>query len=113
MQSFAQFGSDLDADTKARLVLGERIVEVLKQKNNAPVEVAHQVCILFAVTKGYLDTIPVAKIPEFELQLRSFMEERHYRVLETIRTTGKLENETEEGLKTALTEFIEKFQKEN
>ena len=113
LQSFAQFGSDLDADTKARLALGERIVEVLKQKNNAPVEVAHQVCILFAVTKGYLDTIPVAKIPEFELQLRSFMEERHYSVLETIRTTGKLENETEEGLKTALTEFIEKFQKEN
>ena len=113
LQSFAQFGSDLDADTKARLALGERIVEVLKQKNNAPVEVAHQVCILFAVTKGYLDAIPVAKIPEFELQLRAFMEERHYSVLEAIRTTGKLEKDTEDGLAAALKEFIEKFQKEN
>ena len=113
LQSFAQFGSDLDADTKARLALGERIVEVLKQKNNAPVEVAHQVCILFAVTKGYLDPIPVAKIPEFELQLRAFMEERHYAVLEAIRTTGKLEKDTEDGLAAALKEFIVKFQTEN
>ena len=113
LQSFAQFGSDLDADTKARLALGERIVEVLKQKNNAPVEVAHQVCILFAVTKGYLDPIPVAKIPELELQLRAFMEERHYAVLEAIRTTGKLEKDTEDGLVSALKEFIEKFQAEN
>ena len=113
LQSFAQFGSDLDADTKARLALGERIVEVLKQKNNAPVEVAHQVCIIYAVTKGYLDTVDVNKVPEFELQLRKFMEERHYSVLEAIRTTGKLENETEEGLVAALKEFLEKFQKEN
>ena len=65
LQSFAQFGSDLDADTKARLSLGERIVAVLKQKNNAPVEVAHQVCIIYAVTKGYLNNIDVAQIPEF------------------------------------------------
>ena len=113
LQSFAQFGSDLDADTKARLALGERIVEVLKQKNNAPVEVAHQVCILYAVTKGYLDTISVAKIPEFELQLRSSMDERYYTVLETIRTTGKLEQDTEEALAAAIQEFVEKFQKEN
>ena len=113
LQSFAQFGSDLDADTKARLALGERIVEVLKQKNNAPVEVAHQVCILYAVTKGYLDTVAVSKIPEFEQQLRKFMDERHYSVLEAIRNTGKLEGETEDGLVAALKEFLEKFQKEN
>ena len=113
LQSFAQFGSDLDADTKARLALGERIVEVLKQKNNAPVEVAHQVCILYAVTKGYLDAVLVADIPEFEQQLRSFMEERHYTVLETIRSTGKLESDTEEALAAAIKEFVEKFQKEN
>ena len=106
LQSFAQFGSDLDADTKERLSLGERIVAVLKQKNNAPAEVAHQVCILYAVTKGYLKDINVAKVPEFELRLHEFMENRYGKVLDAIRTTGKLEANTEELLKTALTELL-------
>ena len=109
LQSFAQFGSDLDADTKARLALGERIVEVLKQKNNAPVEVAHQVCILYAVTNGYLKDIEVSQIPEFELRLREFMDNRHEAVLTAIRTSGKLEPDTEEALKAALTELLTQF----
>ena len=109
LQSFAQFGSDLDADTKDRLSLGERIVAVLKQKNNAPVEVAHQVCILYAVTKGYLKNVSVAQVPEFELQLREFMENRYGAVLDAIRTTGKLESDTEETLKQALTELVADF----
>ena len=111
LQSFAQFGSDLDADTKARLALGKRIVEVLKQGNNAPVEVAHQVCILYAVTNGYLNDIEVEQIPEFELRLREFMDNRYEHVLRAIRTTGKLETETEEGLKAALQELLEEFRK--
>ena len=109
LQSFAQFGSDLDADTKARLALGERIVAVLKQRNNAPKEVAQQVCIIYAVTNGYLNSIPVEKIPEFEKQLEEHMENRHYHVLDAIRTTGKLEAETENNLKTALNELVERF----
>ena len=111
LQSFAQFGSDLDADTKARLSLGERIVAVLKQKNNAPVEVAHQVCIIYAVTKGYLNDIDVAQIPEFEVRMREFMDNSHPEVLEAIRTTGKLEQTTEEGLKAALSELLVEFTK--
>ena len=110
LQSFAQFGSDLDADTKARLALGERIVAVLKQNNNAPVEVAHQVCIIYAVTKGYLNNIAVNKIPEFELQLREFMDVRYEHVLTAIRTTGKLEADTEQSLSAALTELLGQFQ---
>ncbi len=113
LQSFAQFGSDLDADTKARLALGERIVQVLKQKNNAPVEVAHQVCILFAVTNGYLKDVPVEKIPEFEQQLYQHMEDHAYDVLTAIRTTGKLEAETQTALEAAIKEFLEKFLKAN
>ena len=109
LQSFAQFGSDLDADTKARLALGERIVAVLKQKNNAPVEVAHQVCIIYAVTNGYLNTVGVDKIPEFEQRLQEFMENRYSDVLEAIRTTGKLEQDTEGKLKAALTALLEEF----
>ena len=94
LQSFAQFGSDLDADTKQRLALGERIVAVLKQKNNSPKEVAQQVCIIYAVTKGYLTSIPVDQIPEFEKRLEEHMENLHSDVLEAIRSTGKLEPET-------------------
>ena len=109
LQSFAQFGSDLDADTKARLALGERIVAVLKQKNNAPVEVAQQVCILYAATNGYLDSIAVSQVPEFEVRLQEHMENRYPQVLEAIRGTGKLEPETEESLKTALSELVAQF----
>ncbi len=109
LQSFAQFGSDLDADTKSRLALGERIVAVLKQRNNAPAEVAHQVCILYAVTHGYLSGIEVAKVPGFEARLYEFMDNRHTDVLEAIRATGKLESDTEEKLKAALDELLTEF----
>ena len=109
LQSFAQFGSDLDADTKARLALGERIVAVLKQKNNAPVEVAHQVCIIYAVVNGYLKNISVEQIPEFQQRLQEFMDNRYGDILDTIRTTGKLEKDTEEKLKSALTELTKEF----
>ena len=109
LQSFAQFGSDLDADTKSRLALGERIVAVLKQRNGSPKEVAQQVCIIYAVTHGYLNTIDVEKIPEFEKQLEEHMDNYHSGVLEAIRSTGKLETETENGLKAALNELLAKF----
>ena len=109
LQSFAQFGSDLDADTKARLALGERIVAVLKQKNNAPKEVAQQVCIIYAVTKGYLTNVALEKVPAFEQELESLMESRYYDVLEAIRTTGKLEADTEERLKAALNTLLTQY----
>ena len=109
LQSFAQFGSDLDGDTKARLALGERIVEVLKQKNNSPVEVAHQICILYAVTNGYLKDIAVDRIPEFERRLYEFMDHRYETVLEAIRATEKLEGETVTALDGALKELLQEF----
>ena len=109
LQSFAQFGSDLDADTKARLSLGQRIVAVLKQSNNAPVEVAHQVCILYAVVQGYLKDVAVEKIPEFETRLYEFIDNRYFHVLEAIRSSGKLEPDTEEALKTAIGQLLTEF----
>jgi len=109
LQSFAQFGSDLDADTKARLALGERIVEVLKQKNNAPVEVAHQVCILYAVTQGYLKNVEVSKIAAFQQALEETMDARYFETLQAIRTTGKLEKDTEEAIKQAIAEVLQQF----
>jgi F-type H+-transporting ATPase subunit alpha len=102
LQSFAQFGSDLDADTKSRLALGERIVRVLKQKNNSPKEVAQQVCIIYAVTKGYLNDIAVEDIPSFEQQLEKMMDTQYFDVLDSIRTSGKLEQAAEQRLIEAL-----------
>ncbi len=112
LQSFAQFGSDLDADTKARLALGERIVEVLKQKNKAPADVAHQVCIIYAVTNGYLNDIPLQQVPEFERQLQELTQARYPRILSAIHSTGKLEQETEDALKDVLAELLDRFRKE-
>ncbi len=109
LQSFAQFGSDLDADTKQRLALGERIVAVLKQKNNSPMEVAQQVCIIYAVTQGYLHSISVEQVPEFEQRLEEHMNNFHPQVLEAIRSTGKLESDTEAALKAALDELVKQF----
>jgi len=106
LQSFAQFGSDLDADTKARLSLGERIVAVLKQGSNAPVEVAHQVCILYAVVNGWLNTLEVDKIPEFERRLSEMMETRYEKALISVRETGKLEEAAEESIKEALQQLL-------
>ena len=109
LQSFAQFGSDLDADTKSRLALGERIVAVLKQKNASPKEVAQQVCIIYAVTHGYLSSIPVEQVPVFEKRLEDHMDNHYRSVLDAIRTTGKLEADTENALKTALDELVGQF----
>ncbi len=109
LQSFAQFGSDLDADTKSRLALGERIVAVLKQRNNAPKEVAQQVCLIYAVTHGYLANIALEQIPEYEKQLEEHMDLRYGSVLEAIRNSGKLEPDTETELKAALAELTARF----
>ena len=109
LQSFAQFGSDLDANTKATLAQGERIVEVLKQHNNSPVEVVHQVAILYAVTKGYLKDIPAEKINEYEAFLYETLDARYTDLLAAIRSTGKLEKASEEQLASAITETVSAF----
>ena len=110
LQSFAQFGSDLDADTKFRLAQGQRIVEVLKQKNGAPVEVAHQVAILYAVTKGYLEQVEVEQVSAYEEELHRRLDTRHPEILQSIRDTKMLTPENEAALKQFLTEFTAEFQ---
>ena len=111
LQSFAQFGSDLDRDTKERLAQGERIVEVLKQDRNRPVDVAHQVCILYAVVNDYLKPVNVQDIREFEQGLYEYMDASGMDVLEAIRTTGKLAPETEERMKELLDAYVGAFLK--
>ena len=109
LKSFAQFGSDLDKDTKDRLDQGERIVEVLKQGKNEPLDVAHQVAILYAVTGGFLANIPVNKVHDFEVKLYPWLDANHPQVLENIRTTGKLSDADDEELRQALTERVEDY----
>ena len=105
LQAFAQFGSDLDADTKARLALGERIVEVLKQGRNSPVRVGCQVAIVYAVINGYLNEIPVKKVKEYERDLYELLENKYLSFLERIEGGSWDENDIEE-LKSALSEMM-------
>jgi len=109
LQSFAQFGSDLDADTKARLAQGERVVEVLKQGRSAPIDVEKQVCIIYAVTHDYLNEVPVERVALYETGLYDWLEAQHSDILETIRTTGKFEKDTEEKLASALRQYTNDF----
>ena len=109
LQSFAQFGSDLDADTKARLAQGERIVEVLKQGKNSPVTVEHQVIIIYAVINDFLKPIPVERIAEFEKGLFTFVDESHPDIISSITQTKELTKENEAALKDVLKTFTEKF----
>ena len=112
LQSFAQFGSDLDADTKARLAQGERIVEVLKQNQNAPVPVEKQVAIIYAVTRDTLENVAAEDVRAFESELFSYLDtdSEGAAVMQAIRETGKLESDTEEQLRQVLARFTEQFQ---
>ena len=109
LQSFAQFGSDLDADTKARLAQGERVVEVLKQGRNQPIDVEKQVCILYAVINNYLADVPVEKVSLYEQGLYARLDAQHADILKVIRDTGKFEKDTEEKLCVALKQYTKDF----
>ncbi|MBP0955372.1 MAG: F0F1 ATP synthase subunit alpha [Oscillospiraceae bacterium] len=109
LQSFSQFGSDLDKDTKDRLALGERVVEVLKQDKNSPVDVAHQVAIIYAVTHGRLKNVPVDRVREYETGLYAYLDNNHSDILAEIRTGKPLSEETDKALSGAIDEYTESF----
>ena len=111
LQSFAQFGSDLDKDTKDRLAQGARIVEVLKQSNNSPVPVELQVCIIYAVVNGYLKDIEVGQVHEFEQGLFRYLDTHAHKLLRAIVETKVLSEQSVNELKEALTAYIEEFKK--
>ena len=104
LQAFAQFGSDLDADTKARLALGERIVEVLKQGRNAPVRVGCQVAIVYAVINGYLNDTPVKKVKDYERRLYELLENKYADFLQRVEA-GSWDDSDIDELKQALGEM--------
>lgn len=109
LQSFSQFGSDLDKDTKERLAQGERIVEVLKQGKTSPLDVEKQVVIIYAVVNNYLKNIRVEDIAEFEKDLFVYVDETHPDIFSSIRETGELTKENEQAIKDVLAEYSQKF----
>ena len=112
LKAFSQFGSDLDEGTKATLARGERLQEILKQKQYAPMPVEEQVVSIYAVVKGYCDSIQTANVGRFEKEFLNFMRASKYKesVLDVISSTGKMEGDAEEALKKAIAEFKEGFQ---
>ena len=109
LQSFAQFGSDLDADTKERLALGERIVEILKQDKNTPMPVELQVAVIFATVNGYLKNVEVRDVKRYEKELCVFLKNKYDDLLSDIKTTGDLSKENTAVLEKALDEFSQNF----
>jgi len=109
MAAFAQFGSDLDAATQKLLARGERLTELLKQPEFSPLQVEEQVVVIFAGTRGFLDPLPVSAIGRFEEELLRHMREQHGDVLEKIRSEGKLSDELEGKMRSAIEKFAEHF----
>jgi len=109
LQAFAQFGSDLDADTKERLALGERIVEIMKQGNHSPVPVEYQIAIIYAAIGGHLKTVMLRDIARYECELYEYMRSHHGELLERIRESGDLTDEDTSTLDEAIRKFTEKF----
>ena len=113
LAAFSQFGSDLDAETKRQLDQGERIREILKQGQYAPLPVWYQVIIIYAATKQYLLDIAVEDVLAFEKGLFDYLDSKHPEIPAAIRDDKEIKEETEEQLKKAIEEFKESFLKEN
>ena len=109
LEAFSKFGSDLDKATLAQLARGRAMVEVLKQNQYVPMSVEKQVAIIFAGSEGFLDDIPVDKVPDFETGLLGYLESNYAAALDSIREIGELNDETKDDLKKATDEFKKGF----
>ena len=109
MAAFAQFGSDLDATTQRLLARGSRLTELLKQPQFSPLKVEEQVVVIYAGTRGYLDTLPLRAIQRFEREFLAFMRDKHPGVMDEIRTKKALGEDAEKTLKGALEAFVKAF----
>ena len=111
MAAFSQFGSDLDASTQKLLARGERLTELLKQGQFSPLSTEEQVILLYAGVNGYMDTIEVNQISDFENQLMETIKKDYANILDDIRSTNTLSDESEDLLKKALDSFLDNFKK--
>ena len=104
--AFAQFGSDLDAATQQLLNRGEKLTELLKQKQYVPMPAEEQVCVLYAGVKGYLDKIATSDISKFETEYLAHLKSKHSNLLETIRKDGVLSDQSNAEVAAILEDFI-------
>ena len=109
LEAFAKFGSDLDKNTQAQLTRGERMVEILKQGQYEPMKVENQVAVIFAVSKGYLDEVPVAKVSEYESGLFDYLEANNKKDLESISVEGIISDELSKNLEKSISDFTKGF----
>jgi len=110
LQSFAQFGSDLDAATQATLSRGERLTAILKQSERNPLPVEEQVAVIYAASNGYLDGVDVESVPDFESQLLDYLRDSHGGILASIREEKEISDDTAEKLNSALSRFSENYE---
>ena len=109
LEAFAKFGSDLDKNTQAQLTRGERMVEILKQGQYVPMKVENQVAVIFAVSKGYLDDIPVEKVSEYESGLLDYLEANNKKDLESLVAEGNISDEMSKSLEKSISDFTKGF----
>ena len=111
MAAFAQFGSDLDVSTQKLLNRGSKLTELLKQKQYSPMSVPEQVISIFCGVKGYLDNVELKDINEFENKVYELCKSNKPEIIESIRKSGKLEDEVEKDLRSLIDEFKKNFKK--
>jgi len=109
LEAFAKFGSDLDKNTQAQLTRGERMVEILKQGQYVPMKVENQVAVIFAVSKGYLDNIPVEKVSDYESGLFDYLEANNKKDLESLVAEGVISDEMSKSLEKSISDFTKGF----
>jgi F-type H+-transporting ATPase subunit alpha len=109
MAAFAQFGSDLDVTTQRLLARGARLTELLKQAQFSPLKMEEQVAVIYAGVNGYLDTLPVAKIRDFENGLLNLLRSKHVEILDDVRKTSDLTDATAAKLKSVVDSYAKSF----
>ena len=106
LAAFAQFASDLDESTRKQIERGQRVTELMKQNQYSPMSVAQMAVSLFAANEGFLDTVEVNKVLDFEAALQLYMKSEHSELMNNINATGDFNNEISSGLKAAIESFI-------
>jgi F-type H+-transporting ATPase subunit alpha len=109
LSAFAQFGTELDSETKSRLARGERIVEILKQNQLQPLDLTAEILALYAVTHGFLDDVAIVDIKRFEKEMLDYVRSIHKDLLEEIEQKKALDDELEDKIRKTITEFKERF----
>jgi F-type H+-transporting ATPase subunit alpha len=112
LQSFAQFGSDLDRATQQTLARGERLTAILRQNEHDPMPVEEQVAVIFAASNGYLDDVEPDDVMDWESQFRDYMRDSHGEILDSIREKKELSDETRQGLEEAIEHFNQNYEPE-